>query len=50
MSTTVLILCVGNHEMISDERPETNNSLESKEGSEPSNKRVSYANIAEAKK
>jgi hypothetical protein len=45
----VLILCVGNHEMISDERPETN-SLESKEGSEPSNKRVSYANIAEAKK
>ena len=35
---------VGNHEMISDKRPETN-SLESKEGSEPSKiKRVSYAN------
>ena len=35
---------VGNHEMISDKRPETN-SLESRKGSEPSKiERVSYAN------
>ena len=33
---------VGNHKMVSDKRPETN-SLEYKEGSEPSIKRVSYA-------
>ena len=33
---------VGNHKMVSDKRPETN-SLEYKENSEPSIKRVSYA-------
>jgi len=43
-NSVVLVGCVGNHEMISDKRPETN-SLEYRKGSEPSKiKRVSYAN------